>query len=502
MGLYLSAKAEIRNEYWTLTFLADLSRITDRHLERQQQIEIRDAFTNLGVYCIDSVNNAHGKSSVPRISIYEERNLYKIGDIFYTRFWSLLNSEVVEKCENGFPYPWTNLGTTFADFRGVALGILVADAPRIGDDDAGNYIFQFSKPTATDQHRRATIHGASKAIVYSNKLALRITNSLWPAIKQFFGDSEPGVAAREEGGKREITVTRFQKGRSLYISSLGRLNQNTRSLKRYPVKYLIVVSYENRWQLGRLVERIHNMGVLRLAAIFDIELLQEASNNLRNLYERWRKRSRGDVNGRDEADKEVSDINRFAEELDGLGSNIKFGLTYRIERAAYYFESFESTARDMRTRLVDGFQPYPDFVRWKMGGTVEFIRRIGLRYRELRSEVELILERERTEGMRTMGRATIRIVESIADIDSKIKDATARASISQSRAVRLLRRAEIFLAVTITYYVGHVLQELIERNWAVGLWSFTSYIVVLGIVLVGMRASQWLERGEQQVSGD
>ena len=48
MGLYLSAKAEIRNEYWNFTFLADLSRITNRHLERQQQIEIRDAFTNLG----------------------------------------------------------------------------------------------------------------------------------------------------------------------------------------------------------------------------------------------------------------------------------------------------------------------------------------------------------------------------------------------------------------------------------------------------------------------
>ena len=90
------------------------------------------------------------------------------------------------------------------------------------------------------------------------------------------------------------------------------------------MKYLVVVSYENRWQLGRLV---HNMGVLRLAAIFDIELLQEASNKLRDLYETWRNKKR--------AGSQTTDIKEFAGELDALGSDIMFGLTFRIERSAY-----------------------------------------------------------------------------------------------------------------------------------------------------------------------
>ena len=146
------------------------------------------------------------------------------------------------------------------------------------------------------------------------------------------------------------------------------------------------------------------MGVLRLAAIFDIELLQEASNNLRNLYERWRKRSRGDVNGRDEADKEVSDINRFAEELDGLGSNIKFGLTYRIERAAYYFDLLKvPRATCARDWLMDSSHIQTLCVgKWEersslFDGLACDIENCAVKSNSYWSE-------KRTEGMRTMAR--------------------------------------------------------------------------------------------------
>ena len=224
MGLHLSVKADIRNEYWTLTFLADLSRLTARELERQQQIDIKEAFQALGNFCIDNITKSAGQLTMPRLPLYRERELYKTGEIFYTSFWSLLNSEIIEKCENGFPHPWINLGTTFADFRGVAVGISVTEPSTAKHDLNRKYVFQFLKATPADQHIRRTIQGLSEFSVYDNTLALQVTDLLWPAVKEFLAESELGVPAREEGGKREITVTRFQKGRSLYISSLGRLN--------------------------------------------------------------------------------------------------------------------------------------------------------------------------------------------------------------------------------------------------------------------------------------
>ena len=96
-----------------------------------------------------------------------------------------------------------------------------------------------------------------------------------------------------------------------------------------------------------------------------------------------------------------------------------------------------------------------------------------------------------------MAKATMSIVKSIADIDDKIKDATAKAGRSQSQAVKLLKRAEVFLGVTITYYVGHILQEFVEKYLDAGIWSFAVYIVVAIIVVGVLWLLRWRERAEE-----
>ena len=158
------------------------------------------------------------------------------------------------------------------------------------------------------------------------------------------------------------------------------------------------------------------MGVLRLAAIFDIDMLQKASDKLRNLYEDWRLLGiESDRMSRDsKVRKKITDI---AGELDRIGNDIKFGLSHRVERSAYYVKSWEDIVGDLRTKIVHGFQPYPAFVQCRMGGTFEFVRRVGSRHRELRNEIELILERQRTDDITSLQERAVELVNRIKSID-------------------------------------------------------------------------------------
>lgn len=190
------------------------------------------------------------------------------------------------------------------------------------------------------------------------------------------------------------------------------------------------------------------------------------------LYDEWRKKSQSGKS-----------INQFASDLDSLGKDIPYGLAYRIERSAYYVKSFETALQDMRTGLIEGFQPYPDFVRRRVGGTFEFIHRIGLGYRELRNEVELTLEKQRTEDTGKLQKHGIQMMGSIQHIEKEIGKTTGKMNENQFHTVTLLRRAEIFLGFGITYYLGHPTQEFIMQRWpSVGLLSFFAYVAV-GIIV-------------------
>ncbi|MFO5234657.1 hypothetical protein RCL33_24735, partial [Salmonella enterica subsp. enterica serovar 1,4,[5],12:i:-] len=47
-----------------------------------------------------------------------------------------------------------------------------------------------------------------------------------------------------------------------------------------PVVYVMICTHANRWQLGRLVDRVHELGGLRLAAIRDFRALFDAGEKL------------------------------------------------------------------------------------------------------------------------------------------------------------------------------------------------------------------------------
>ena len=160
--------------------------------------------------------------------------------------------------------------------------------------------------------------------------------------------------------------------------------------KTEPVIYTIFVCNRSRWQIGRLVERMHNLGVCRVAALWNLDRITDAGNQLYDL--RMKLDSQTGDGGQQvspaDAAKEISAIQ--ASVADG-------GLSYRVERASYYVKQINNLLPTLRIHRIEGFQPYDQFIRRRLYGTFDFIERMGVVYADLRSEITLQLDRQRTQ---------------------------------------------------------------------------------------------------------
>jgi len=94
--------------------------------------------------------------------------------------------------------------------------------------------------------------------------------------------------------------------------------------------------------------------------------------------------------------------------------------------------------------------------------------------------------------MRKLQNNAIDLVARIKHIETDISKTTTKMNLHKFDAVKLLRRAELFLGVSITYYIGHVIQEFILGLYPfVGLWSFSAYAVVGIIVVIALFLVDW-----------
>jgi hypothetical protein len=69
-----------------------------------------------------------------------------------------------------------------------------------------------------------------------------------------------------------------------------------------------------------------------------------------------------------------------------------YGLLYRVERSRYYVQRFRSTVAQMRILRVEGYQKYDQFVERRLGGSFDFINRLGRRYERAVSSLSLLDE--------------------------------------------------------------------------------------------------------------
>jgi hypothetical protein len=177
-----------------------------------------------------------------------------------------------------------------------------------------------------------------------------------------------------------------------------------------PVTAVLYASHDERFQLGRLVERFLTLGTLRLAALYDLHKVEHASELLREVETELDGLNKGlpdklKAGGESAGENIAKDILKISTRLariahgeEGQGAQkIIGGLPHRTERSNYYWQAFNLLTPDLRIGRIEGSQPYDQFIRHASGSSYNFIRMVGVRYQRLQNAIAEIDEKIQTE---------------------------------------------------------------------------------------------------------
>jgi hypothetical protein len=207
----------------------------------------------------------------------------------------------------------------------------------------------------------------------------------------------------------EYTTSYMSGKRALYMSALGPQRPAVPDDERIPLTYLLYVKQRrdsssmipiNKWQLGRLVDRIHLLGTVRLAALKNFPALRNAGTVLSQLDPLVRQARDAVTAHRTSGQKSdaIECINYAHERFNKItetfaketGTEAEAGLLYRIEQSRYYVEQFNTNVKNLRLSRVEGCQRYDVFVRRRLGATYDFIDRLGRRYERAISSLSML----------------------------------------------------------------------------------------------------------------
>lgn len=206
-------------------------------------------------------------------------------------------------------------------------------------------------------------------------------------------------------------------GRGVYASSMGRSEAEIRAAKptphvrARPERYLLLQHGLPRFQVGRLLRRLHVLDELRCAALFNFKELIAASERIRALGSTIDHRLRG---GATELSRDA--LRGIQKELNGLTSDEKIGgLLFRINRSRYYARSFQVGMKDLLFGRIKGWEPYDAFMNRNLFPTIDHIDAIGVRFEALAARVERLTE-ERDVAEQINVQSKIAYIQEIGEI--------------------------------------------------------------------------------------
>jgi hypothetical protein len=321
---------------------------------------------------------------------------------------------------------------------------------------------------------------------------------------------------RTDRTRHECAVNYMLDGRALYMSTLGpQFQPLSTPTARIPVEFVVYAHQRyndttvvNKWQLGRLVSQILQLGTLRLCALKDVKLLHEAGQHLGMLEESTQKareaialseadagtlagetasgagRKQGVVSRSAEAMKRIAEAHTKLNEITGTFlRSAGSGLQYRIERSRYYVQQFDENVKLLRIKRLEGDQPYDQFIRRRLGSEFDFINRLGIRYERATKSMVTLDQNYLAITQNYLATTQNSLVERATKIDEETKSI-------QSEIRKIQRWGEfVLLAVLVPYYFMHLLVLLLGERWP-GIPSIT--FVIWGLFfIVGFLRMFW-----------
>jgi len=349
--IYCTIRIEVHTEYITITSTLDASLQPKlREGEKLEQIyatndvyrNISEQFKALNEYfsCSNGIEELKGVSNE-----------------LYNLVWSSFESQVI----NFKDLNAQNIGKVFADFRGiVSASPFPADKENRAD---GTKNFSGAPFQVTETHRPSDHRDGFPPVddEMECEWARSCVRTIWPFI-----DCKKSIP------EVEFTVSRMLDGRAIYASSLGQHNIKIRpELSNDPVVFYLHSYTDDRWQIGRLIDRLTQAGTSRLAAIIEIDALHLARKKIDALESTIRETrdaihlalgaiSKGKPNRQTSIDAKFNESQqKFAELNDDFMTN---SIEYRLERSIYYLSQFDISVKSLRIKRLEGYQPYDEYV--------------------------------------------------------------------------------------------------------------------------------------------
>jgi hypothetical protein len=422
-GIPMKMRAVAHSEFVTLTLVAELRPPNVDSECDEVCAKLRECFGILADKIPSRLDELlrGGRFYAPRPSesagIKSQETMNKLGsspEYLYCGFWDAFWSEYRACLTTSLK---GDIGVVFGDFRGL---ILSGD---FGPED-NVYAWTLDKPFVEGTTPDRVVHFAKMSDEHSLALADSLRLVLEAAERSEAENPETAIAPSPLPAAMEHSAAYFLDHRVLYLSSLSarrpaKLFDGDRMGDRMsyqPLRYLIF-GPRNRWQMGRLIERIHALDTYRLASLVELTNLNAANDRLKVFEKRMRSAiTSGELH---DAQKELSDIE----------ASCSGGVDYRIERAQRYISGFRSMAAQLRVRRVEGYQPYDEFVQRRIGSFWAFISRLGNRIERARSRLDSL----------------------------NVKTQTLEQQKQTEEQTKLLRFAEIAAIIPIGYYGTHLM---------------------------------------------
>ncbi|MEJ2816697.1 DUF3422 family protein [Caulobacter sp. CCG-8] len=373
-------------------------------------------------------------------------------DYLYDGFWNeflrhLQVDETIARTEGG----WQR----FVDVRGVVLNIGDEDNLHcLKDVDPLPYDFLNVVPRFDGAEPAEALHRA------------------WPFVK----------ASHAEASDVEFVMSKLIRGRAIFVSAFGDLGVGIARRRAPPsrapsgvVRYLLMTNGLgatrlrpgsrvdvpfNRWQIGRLVFRIHDLASMRMTALRDLRLIKQAGDRARTLGGRLDEIYRHQTQGVRVTREQINDL---FQALNSLGSDASGGLSYRINRARLMAQSYKQALTDLQIEEIEGCQSYDEFVRRRVFREFDSIDRVGIRVERLSARATTLLSLVDTTNELENGRKIAELTAEVAkgqavmvDSQRSMLDSQNLIAESERKIEHLQGSAEILVYIGAVYYLGSI----------------------------------------------
>lgn len=286
----------------------------------------------------------------------------------------------------------------------------------------------------------------------------------------------PFITALDKGknDRVEYAASKLLNSRAIHITSLGNIPAAAQDVN-VPVKFLLVTSLRNRWQIGRLIDRLFVLESSRVAALMNIEKISDASKKLDDDFVALRDFQENRSGSGRETQEQLGNFSRNLAKL-GKESGCDGGLEYRIGRSRYYVAQFKEMMDTFRVDRIEGYQTFIEFTQRRFYTIYRSIEQLGAKLIAFRHQLDDLNDQIQAEQMLELSRLNNQRQDEIFDL--------------QTVLIKLQVAAEMTLVLPLSYYSFHILETILEPVIHAPPWS----LALLCLSLFG--SLFWYRRGE------